>query len=574
MKSQIIILFFFNICFGQLDLSQEIVSLKDSILFYKDISPDKAINFGFEVLKIADYSSPDLNLVSINSLIGQILTERNHDAEAIRFFSDALRLFETVPIKDRIEKEINFPAWVLVNIGNIYYKNKNFLKAEEKYLQALENFKLYKNITNQRIGICAVNDNLALIAFQKQEFELVESYYQESYSIRKQTNRLDDILYSNLGFLRLNLKRDNLFIINSVISEIEGIYIKGKGFLAEDELKTSNLNRNYAYSFSMMGEYYKKKKKFKVALDFFNKSKNLLEKFPAEWPRINASIAECYLGLNELNTAIKTAEENLFKIKNSFYISEKKRNFKVLEKVFENQNDNQNLLRIKDSLIAFSSLANFTIIGNKFNKLESDILLSKNRSELNESKIRYNTYLFILIIGSIILFFSLISIRLNYNLEREKSKKIFNEKIIVEKDLNHKKVELLNKSNFIAERNKSLNYLLETVDNPNNTKTFSSDDIKQKIKVILKHENRNDRFEKHFEDVYPGFFKSLIAISKSNLTQNDLRLCAYLKMNQGTDEISQLTGVSVRTVESKKYRLKKKLSFNKDQSLITFIHGF
>ena len=45
---------------------------------------------------------------------------------------------------------------------------------------------------------------------------------------------------------------------------------------------------------------------------------------------------------------------------------------------------------------------------------------------------------------------SLISIRLNYNLEKEKSKKIFNEKIIVQNDLNHKKVELLNKSNFIA----------------------------------------------------------------------------------------------------------------------------
>jgi DNA-binding CsgD family transcriptional regulator len=210
---------------------------------------------------------------------------------------------------------------------------------------------------------------------------------------------------------------------------------------------------------------------------------------------------------------------------------------------------------------------------NKMSDLETNLVLSKKRSELNESRIRYNTYLFILIIGSIILFFSLISIRLNYNLEKEKFKKIFNEKIIVQNDLNHKKVELLNKSNFIAERNKNLNYLLETVDKPNNIYTFSSDDIKEKIKVLLKNENRNDRFEKHFEDVYPGFFKSLIAISTSNLTQNDLRLCAYLKMNQGTDQISQLTGVSIRTVESKKYRLKKKLNFNKDQSLITFIHG-
>ena len=47
-------------------------------------------------------------------------------------------------------------------------------------------------------------------------------------------------------------------------------------------------------------------------------------------------------------------------------------------------------------------------------------------------------------------------------MEKEKSKKIFNEKLIIENDLNYKKVELLNKTNFIANRNKNLNYLLES----------------------------------------------------------------------------------------------------------------
>tara|TARA_B110000881_G_scaffold193397_1_gene186664 strand:- start:117 stop:596 length:480 start_codon:yes stop_codon:yes gene_type:complete len=157
--------------------------------------------------------------------------------------------------------------------------------------------------------------------------------------------------------------------------------------------------------------------------------------------------------------------------------------------------------------------------------------------------------------------------------EKEKSKKIFNEKLLIENDLNHKKLELLNKSNFIANRNKNLNYLLKVVENSEKVLKNNPLEIKRKIEGLLKYENMTDRFEKHFEDVYPGFFKSLIAVSSSNLTQNDLRLCAYLKMNHGTDEIAQLTGVSVRTVESKKYRLKKKFNFNKDQTVTTFIHG-
>ena len=204
--------------------------------------------------------------------------------------------------------------------------------------------------------------------------------------------------------------------------------------------------------------------------------------------------------------------------------------------------------------------------------LETNIVLSKKRSEINKSRIMYNTYLFILIICFTILAFSLVSLRLNFNLEKEKSKKILNEKIIVENDLNHKKVELLNKSNFISQRNENLNYLLKSVDYIESDTPNSSIQIKQKIKDLLRTANLNDRFEKHFEDVYPGFFKSLIRHS-SKLTQNDLRFCAYLKMNQSTDEIAKLTSTSIRTVESKKYRVKKKFKIGNDQSLTGFIHS-
>jgi AraC family chitin signaling transcriptional activator len=147
-----------------------------------------------------------------------------------------------------------------------------------------------------------------------------------------------------------------------------------------------------------------------------------------------------------------------------------------------------------------------------------------------------------------------------------------NQKIIVENDLNHKKLELLNKSNFISQRNKNLNYLLDSVDHPDSSSPIPSSQIKRRIKDLLQNENLNDRFEKHFEDVYPGFFKLLFEHS-SKLTQNDLRFCAYLKMNQSTDEIARLTSISIRTVESKKYRLKKKFKIQKDESLTSFIHS-
>ena len=55
------------------------------------------------------------------------------------------------------------------------------------------------------------------------------------------------------------------------------------------------------------------------------------------------------------------------------------------------------------------------------------------------------------------------------------------------------------------------------------------------------------------------------------LSQNDLRLSAYIKMNQSTNQISQITGVSIRTVETQRYRLGKKLKLLKSEDLNSVI---
>ena len=570
MKSLVFFLLSFNLLIGQ-SLDMEIAALKDSILLYKNSDPDKAITFGFEVLNIADFNNPTTNLLSVNTLIGEILFYRNLDAEALRFYNESLLLFEAMPDSKRVEKEINFPPWVLVNIGNVYFKNKNFDKAKEKYQEAAKNFKLYQNKKNQTQGLATVNDNLALIAFQEEDFDKAKSYYTTSYSLRLDSNKIEDIIYSNIGFLKIYIKKDDPFKINSLFSEIDKLFESEKNKYSPEQLSESYLLRNYAYAYGLMGDYYRSKKNYTSAIDYFKQAKILLKKFPVEIPRLDVYIAECYLAQNQWEKAKISAENNLKKIKGPFFRGEKKRNFEVLEKVYISTADNSNLIRVKDSLIKMASFGAVLNLGNKFNELESNILLAKKRAELNDSKIMYNIYLFILIIGSTILLFSLISLRLNFNLQKEKSDKISAEKKYFESALEHKKMELITKSNYIAQRNKNLNYILESVEKIDDTKKDERTTImKEKISLLLKSDNINNRFEKQFEEVYPNFFKNLIEKS-DRLSQNDLRLCAYLKMNQNTNEIAQLSGVSIRTIESQKYRLKKKLNLSKEGNLIQFL---
>ncbi len=549
----------------------EIAALKDSILLYKNSDPDKAITFGFEVLNIADFNNPSPDLLSVNTLIGEILFNRNLDAEALRFYNESLLLFEAIPDSKRVEKEINFPPWVLVNIGNVYFKNKNFAKAKEKYKEAAENFKLYQDKKLQSQGLATVNDNLALIAYQERDFNKAKSYYTTSFSLRKNNNKIEDIIYSNIGFLKIYIMEDDPFKINSLFNEIDKLFESEKNKYSPEQLSESYLLRNYAYAYSLMGDYYKSKENYASAIDYFKQAKILLKKFPVEIPRLDVYIAESYLAQNQWENAKISAENNLKNIKGSFFRVEKKRNFQILEKVYINTADNTNLIRVKDSLIKMASFGAVLTLGNKFSELESNILLAKKRAELNESKIMYNIYLFFLIVGSTILLFSLISLRLTFNLQKEKAEKVFVEKKYFESALEHKKMELINKSNYISQRNKNLNYILDSVEKIDSTKKDESTKIiKEKIALLLKSDSINARFEKQFEEVYPNFFKDLVQKS-DRLSQNDIRLCAYLKMNQNTHEIAQLSGVSVRTIESQKYRLKKKLNLPKEENLIQYL---
>ncbi len=562
-----------NIVFGQQNLNQEIISLKDSVLFYRQSNPEKALTFGFEVLKIADFSEPTPVLVAIHSQIGEILYYQDLYSDAISFYNESLKLFEAIPFQARVEKKISYPPWILLNIGNVYFKNKNYVKAALKYNQAFENFKLFENTKQKNYGFSTVYDNLGSISKSKGEFKLAEEYYLKAYEIRKKNNKQEDLLFSEMHLMSLNMSQHNMFNVNKHFIEIERLYNEEKNTFSGIDFKKTFTTRNYGYAYSYMGSYYLKINKHKVAKEFFETALEILSAFPSELPILHSKIAECYLGLKKHEEAIVVANKNLNSIKLNLFIKAKTNNYEVLEKVYQERGDFNNLINIKDSLIFIAKTMTALNNSNKMSDLETNLILSKKRSELNDSRIKYNTYLYSLIIGFIILFFSLISLRLNFNVEKEKSKKIFNEKLIIENDLNYNKLELLNKTNFIANRNKILNYLLKALKNPEKVSENYSIEIKRKIENLLNHEDMTDRFEKHFEHLHPGFFKSLIAVSTSNLTQNDLRLCAYLKMNHGTDEIAQLTGVSVRTVESKKYRLKKKFNFNKDQTIITFIHG-
>ena len=66
-------------------------------------------------------------------------------------------------------------------------------------------------------------------------------------------------------------------------------------------------------------------------------------------------------------------------------------------------------------------------------------------------------------------------------------------------------------------------------------------------------------------------FLSKIKAAHPTLTPRELRLCSYLRLNISSKEIAEYLGISIRGVESLRYRLRKKLALSKEQDLTDFI---
>jgi len=82
-----------------------------------------------------------------------------------------------------------------------------------------------------------------------------------------------------------------------------------------------------------------------------------------------------------------------------------------------------------------------------------------------------------------------------------------------------------------------------------------------------------DQFAKHFDEVHANFLKR-IKEEHPAISNNDLKLCAYLKMNLNTKEIAPLLNISVRGVEASRYRLRKKMNLEKETNLVEYIMTF
>ncbi|AKD05693.1 transcriptional regulator [Pontibacter korlensis] len=94
--------------------------------------------------------------------------------------------------------------------------------------------------------------------------------------------------------------------------------------------------------------------------------------------------------------------------------------------------------------------------------------------------------------------------------------------------------------------------------------------IQKIITEGMSSQNDWELFEKSFDETNANYFKKLKE-GYPELTPNDMKLCAYLRMNMSSKEIASLLNITVRGVELRRYRLRKKLNMDHDKNLVEFV---
>ena len=147
----------------------------------------------------------------------------------------------------------------------------------------------------------------------------------------------------------------------------------------------------------------------------------------------------------------------------------------------------------------------------------------------------------------------------------------------IDSEIEFKNRELASTTLHLVKKNQTLNKLSDMIvalkkDNDNKGFVQKLNKMLSTIKHDINEDEEWDNFNFYFDQVHQRFVENL-KNKYPNLSKNDFKLCAFLRMNLSSKEIAPLLNISVRGVEISRYRLRKKLGLERQTNLNDFLNS-
>ncbi len=470
-------------------------------------------------------------------------------------------------------------AQALMNVGNAYFFQGVFDLAAKHYYNAMS---IYKE-TGNKLGYANSLTNLGGLHLQLHKFEESKEYLNEALQIflSVSSDRGDTIpptqvisIYNNLGIAHENLSEYN-----------QAIEYYQRGISLAKRL--SSEMRNLAMLFNNLGSSYMKRgnsteaienmeQALRIRIEMSDKSGEassyrMMGIFYITQRNYTKALTLFYRGLalaTEVGSTpiLSSISEKMFDIYSLKNIPDSALKYHILLKNYSDQLKNEETLR---------ELTRMEII-SQYQEREKLQKVEQRRQTLRLVSISIVLVLLVVILG---LLYILSQSRLRRVSLMNRNIQLATEKAELEREALSRELEMKNKElttnvMYQIRKNELINSIAEKLlANSHNFKKENQTLIKEIIKELedTQEESIWTEFESRFHQVHNKFYEKLNTINPE-LSPNERRLCAFLRLNMSTKEISAITGQSLRSIEVARTRLRKKLDLtNTDQGLIEFL---
>lgn len=478
---------------------------------------DKAEGNFLQSIEIMEDTGDSLSMAVTMSHLGNIHQKRGHFNLALNYLTKSLRLLEKLPEKFRVADAL----LVISDIEKSLENDDESLAALEKALKIYEeeNDEIYADYAR-----CGIGDILT----KKGNFSAAEEL-------------LRDVLNRN--------EEASPSVRAAALMSLSGLYLEMRQFskseqtarelikLATERKETESLIIGY----KNLAATYLQSSRASLAFDLLSKAIDLAEKSGSE-----ELLAESYLIRSEAQTAIGNDKEAL---------ADFRKHTAINDSLFTRLKSQQ----IEEQRILFDT-------ENKEREIKT-LGLQIDKSNLQKTLFAGGMISAILIAGLLYFGFRQRSKRNKAEYEKEKA--------LIAKELEFKKKELVSQTLHLVNKNTMIQGLQQDLKEIRKTAGEHTKEIGKVIKD-LQQENASDAnwevFKSHFAQVHNNFDIKLKQ-KAPDITDNEIRLAAFLKMKLSTKEIAGMLNVQPESITKSKYRLKKKFSLEAEDDFNVFLEG-
>lgn len=582
-------------------------------IYFAQKNYEKALKYNEKVIKIAEESGNRHSLAGGLLNVGLIYLKTNNQ-QALGYFMKALDISKNLKI-------IPLHTSILINIGQLYFNQSEYDKALENFTEAL--------VLSEKIGlqstICVAKFNIAQVYHITKKLSLAISYADSSLKIAENLKLI--VFQKDLHKL--------LSEVYAQTNNYQQAYIHSQQFkqLSDKIFNESNIRQitelEYAYKFE--------KEKQALTLEHSRKDAlHAAKRKQQNTIIITLAVCFCLVSLLALyilriyrykhhaNNLLTKQQKDIQKLNDELVMVNN--NLRASNQQLNNANEiiqerEKLLSQITDNIPAFISLMDSdrhylfanTGYANLYGLNKTEIA-GKNVDEVinNESFHRANQYFDMVLEGETVQFEDHIDngddrtyiynscLPYNFNnntpgvlvcsfditqrkqaeqakreLEQEKKRILEQEIERINKELEQNQksltaasLKLIQNSERDAETVRRLEAVLESV-TPEGRKIVLS--LITNFKRASVNSNWNE-FELLFQKVHKSFYEKLNE-NFPDLTGNERKLCAFLKLNMSSKDIANITFQSEEALKKARQRLRQKLGIDRDTNLVIFLQN-